>query len=132
MKKKVKQIVSLCMIVLLLCTSFDLSVFAKDESSEAQSESVKRSMDFNEGWSFQLGDVSGAEKMDFDDGAWRRLTLPHDWSIEQDFTHSVSSEIGHLPGERAGTERHLHCRKSIRISGYRLTLGAFIWIAIST
>ena len=98
MKKKVKQIVSLCMIVLLLCTSFDLSVFAKDESSEAQSESVKRSMDFNEGWSFQLGDVSGAEKMDFDDGAWRRLTLPHDWSIEQDFTHSVSSEIGHLPG----------------------------------
>ena len=59
---------------------------------------MKRSMDFNEGWSFQLGDVSGAEKMDFDDGAWRRLTLPHDWSIEQDFTHSVSSEIGHLPG----------------------------------
>lgn len=98
MKKKVKQIVSLCMIVLLLCTSFDLSVFAKDESSEAQSGNTERGMDFNEGWSFQLGDVSGAEKMDFDDGAWRRLTLPHDWSIEQDFTHSVSSEIGHLPG----------------------------------
>lgn len=98
MKKRVKQIISLCVIVLLLCTSFDLSVFAKDGSSEEQSEIAVRSMDFNEGWSFQLGDVAGAEKLDFDDNAWRRLTLPHDWSIEQDFTHSVSAEIGHLPG----------------------------------
>jgi beta-galactosidase len=34
------------------------------------------------GWRFMLGDPSGAERPGFDDGRWRRLDLPHDWSIE--------------------------------------------------
>ena len=34
------------------------------------------------GWRFALGDSSGAERPSFDDRAWRRLDLPHDWSIE--------------------------------------------------
>ena len=34
------------------------------------------------GWRFTLGDPSGAEQPGFDDRAWRRLDLPHDWSIE--------------------------------------------------
>lgn len=34
------------------------------------------------GWRFTLGDPSGAEQPGFDDRAWRRADLPHDWSIE--------------------------------------------------
>ena len=34
------------------------------------------------GWRFTLGDPAGAERPDFDDHRWRRLDLPHDWSIE--------------------------------------------------
>ncbi len=34
------------------------------------------------GWRFHLGDLSGAEKPGFPDSSWRRLDLPHDWSIE--------------------------------------------------
>ena len=34
------------------------------------------------GWRFTLGDPKGAEQATFDDRAWRRLDLPHDWSIE--------------------------------------------------
>jgi beta-galactosidase len=34
------------------------------------------------GWHFALGDQSGAEQPRFDDRQWRRLDLPHDWSIE--------------------------------------------------
>ncbi len=34
------------------------------------------------GWTFLLGDPAGAERPEFDDAAWRRLDLPHDWSIE--------------------------------------------------
>lgn len=98
MMKKCKQVISLFLAVLLLGSSVNLDVFAKENTSEEQKDNQERSTDFNEGWTFHLGDVSGAEKKDFDDGSWRRLTLPHDWSIEQDFTHSVSSEIGHLPG----------------------------------
>lgn len=37
---------------------------------------------FDEGWRFHRGDVPGAERADFDDGAWRQIDLPHDWSIE--------------------------------------------------
>jgi beta-galactosidase len=34
------------------------------------------------GWRFALGDHPGAEAVRFDDSRWRRLNLPHDWSIE--------------------------------------------------
>lgn len=34
------------------------------------------------GWRFILGDPSGAQQPGFDDRQWRRLDLPHDWSIE--------------------------------------------------
>jgi beta-galactosidase len=34
------------------------------------------------GWRFTLGDPAGAERPGFDDRSWRRLDLPHDWSIE--------------------------------------------------
>jgi beta-galactosidase len=33
-------------------------------------------------WGFLLGDPSGAEARSFDDASWRRVDLPHDWSIE--------------------------------------------------
>ncbi len=34
------------------------------------------------GWKFLRGHAVGAEKPAFNDGKWRRLGLPHDWSIE--------------------------------------------------
>jgi len=34
------------------------------------------------GWKFILGDPSGAEATTFSDAAWRKVDLPHDWSIE--------------------------------------------------
>jgi beta-galactosidase len=41
-----------------------------------------RQRSFDQGWRFLRGDVSGAEVPSFDDGSWRALDLPHDWSIE--------------------------------------------------
>lgn len=37
---------------------------------------------FDHGWSFFRGDAAGAEDPAFDDSKWRRVDLPHDWSIE--------------------------------------------------
>ena len=37
---------------------------------------------FDWDWKFHLGGAQGAEAVDFDDSLWRRLDLPHDWSIE--------------------------------------------------
>src|SRR5215469_8831608 len=33
-------------------------------------------------WKFVLGDPAGAEAASFDDSSWRKVDLPHDWSIE--------------------------------------------------
>ena len=37
---------------------------------------------FDENWRFHLGGAQGAESPEFDDSKWRKLDLPHDWSIE--------------------------------------------------
>src|SRR3954466_10343612 len=38
--------------------------------------------DFDAGWLFNYGDASGAGGASYDDGGWRKLSVPHDWSIE--------------------------------------------------
>ena len=37
---------------------------------------------FDDDWKFHRGDASGASDPKFDDGAWRTLDVPHDWSSE--------------------------------------------------
>jgi beta-galactosidase len=52
-------------------------------SAAAGRAAVPRSeSSFDEGWLFYRGDAGGADAPSFDDGAWRQLDLPHDWSIE--------------------------------------------------
>jgi len=40
---------------------------------------------FDSDWRFYQGELSGAEKVDFDDRSWRQLDVPHDWSIAGPF-----------------------------------------------
>lgn len=61
---------------LLLTLSFiclNLSTYAQN----ARNESL-----FDENWKFYKGDAAGAEATAFNDGSWRNIDLPHDWSIE--------------------------------------------------
>lgn len=37
---------------------------------------------FDDDWKFYRGGAQGAEKPPFDDSSWRKIDLPHDWSIE--------------------------------------------------
>jgi beta-galactosidase len=46
-----------------------------------RAQTVRVTSSFDQDWQFQKGDAPGAEKSDFDDSAWRRLDVPHDWSI---------------------------------------------------
>src|SRR5208282_4988410 len=43
---------------------------------------AERERPFNTNWLFLRGDAICAEQPNFDDSAWRRVDLPHDWSIE--------------------------------------------------
>ena len=46
-------------------------------------------------WAFLQGDGSGAEELGFDSSAWRKLDVPHDWSIEGDFDeHAATTGAG--------------------------------------
>ncbi|MFT3888738.1 MAG: glycoside hydrolase family 2 TIM barrel-domain containing protein [Arachnia sp.] len=49
-------------------------------------------------WSFLLGDEPDAWRKNHDDGAWRRVVVPHDWSVELPFSPECSSGTGYLPG----------------------------------
>lgn len=42
----------------------------------------RQRLSMDPGWRAALGDHVGAERPAFDDQRWRRLDLPHDWSIE--------------------------------------------------
>lgn len=49
---------------------------------------------FNKGWTFHLGDVPAAMQSNFVDHSWRKLDLPHDWSIELPFDSTSPTGTG--------------------------------------
>jgi len=60
-------------IVLCLTT---VPVFAQ------RADTARITSSFDRDWSFQKGDVPGADRNEFDDTSWRQLAVPHDWSID--------------------------------------------------
>src|SRR5215813_5132704 len=59
----------------------------------ANSRSGKR-VSFNQNWRFNLGDVPNGQDTGLNDSQWRQLDLPHDWSIEGEFSESAPSGAG--------------------------------------
>ena len=53
---------------------------------------------FNFDWKFYKGEVSNGQDPGLNDSEWRKLDLPHDWSIEANFDKSYASSTGYLPG----------------------------------
>jgi beta-galactosidase len=45
-------------------------------------------------WKFYLGDDKSASEISFNDNAWRTLDLPHDWSIEGQFSKDATTGGG--------------------------------------
>ncbi len=68
--------------------------------SFASSAQVRKTIDFNKDWKFFLGNDSLAYEEVHDDSKWRKLSLPHDWSIESDFKKEApaTNQGGSLPG----------------------------------
>ena len=63
-------------------------------------------INLNKEWKFHLGDAVGADYMGYSDGAWRSVTLPHDWSVEHIFDTANASGSGYLPGGTAWYRKH--------------------------
>jgi len=81
----------------LLLVIFSLMLLIQCTSKKENARSI---LNFGKDWKFQLGDISGAEAVKFDDSSWRKLNVPHDWSIEGEFSEKNPStpEGGALPG----------------------------------
>jgi beta-galactosidase len=77
---------------------FDLSGVAQAQITDISNG--LRGQNFNSGWKFNRGDVSGAQSTSFNDSAWRGLSVPHDWSIELAFNQGspAGSGGGYLDG----------------------------------
>ncbi len=54
--------------------SFGLSAGRDDETV--------KTISFDDGWLFFRGDAAGAQEPGFDASTWRKVEVPHDWSIE--------------------------------------------------
>lgn len=63
---------------------------------------------FNDGWLFELSDVKDADKSQTPDSAWRKLSLPHDWSIEGTYSPDLASGTGYLPGGIGWYRKHFN------------------------
>ena len=78
----------------------------KPELKPATNDEVKqliedRKVEFNQNWHFKLNaNAKDAVKPDADVSSWKKLDLPHDWSIYNDFDHNslAQNEGGQLNG----------------------------------
>ena len=70
---------------------------------------VRERVSFNNDWLFSLTDKqANASAPDTDDSGWRSLNLPHDWSIEADFSseNPATPGGGALPGGMGWYRKH--------------------------
>ncbi|HEY6224155.1 MAG TPA: glycoside hydrolase family 2 TIM barrel-domain containing protein, partial [Gemmatimonadales bacterium] len=69
-------------------------------AASAPAAAQRAVLDFDRDWRFHLGDVARAQEIAFADSGWRRLDLPHDWSIEGAFSDTNPAGVGGgaLPG----------------------------------
>ena len=49
-------------------------------------------------WLFSRADDPDAWAKRYDDATWRAVAVPHDWSVEEEFSATFSSGTGYLPG----------------------------------
>lgn len=68
-------------------------------TAQAQSKQGRDIKNFDKNWRFIKEDVTGGENPNFDDSKWRKLDVPHDWSIEGpiDQANPTGSGGGYMP-----------------------------------
>ncbi len=81
---------------LSLLPSFNASAIA---GHEQEYDDARVELDFNKGWSFSLEADEASFLKGYDDSAWEKVDLPHDFSMEQGFSETgTEAESGNIPG----------------------------------
>ena len=82
-----------------------LSVNLLSVIAEAQTRKIHS---FDNGWRFLKGDAANADRLSFDDAAWKKTNVPHDWSIEGPFDEKnpTGAGGGYLPSGVSWYRKH--------------------------
>jgi len=101
---------------------FNLFVVGALLLSCSTKKEVRQNEDFTQDWRFYLGDDSLAMNPQYNDSGWRTLDLPHDWSIEANFSKDAPATPGGgaLPG---GTGWY---RKTFTVDNSKASKNVFI------
>jgi len=137
----------------LACRRFLFAVLGALLFLPAHAEGGRERLSLDRGWLFHLGDIpfhvpatqdetyyatkaglaSGAAAVKFDDTAWRRLDLPHDWQIEQPFDPKANMAQGFRQRGIGWYRRYLTVPESDRGRHVELEFGAIathatVWV----
>ena len=91
-------------------------IFSSLNQSKAQKSNSRIQQPFDLDWSFKKDTIpSGPEKPTFDDSQWRKVDVPHDWSIED------------LPNQKEGSVMGPFSKESIGGHHTGYTVGGKAW-----
>ena len=101
---------SLIAVVILTCLFVGLSggSISRAHTYPSAPAAARMVSSFDSDWRFFKGDAPGAERPNFDDEAWRKLDVPHDWSIEGPFdkNNPTGGAGGFLPAGIGWYRKH--------------------------
>ena len=122
---------------LTLALSFLAAVAIWTAAAPAVAETRSLSQD----WLFRAGESEGAETPAFDEGGWRSVVVPHDWSIMDkpdgsppfDPKAIAGQDSGYLPGGIGWYRRHLsltsaEAAKVVRLNFEAIYMDADVWV----
>lgn len=73
----------------------------------SKAKPITKSTDFNLDWLFLLADPAKAFSLEHDDSRWRKLNVPHDWSVEHTFDNEKGNgATAYLPGGIGWYRKH--------------------------
>ena len=97
-KRKISLLLSFIMITGILQAPVTAEPAENYEIAAVSSENG-RDINFNKDWKFYLGTSTTAQNVSFNDSGWETVSIPHDFSIFQEFTtNGTEVESGYLPG----------------------------------
>ena len=66
----------------ILLSGFLLVTISVQAQQKNNRSVIVRDSPFDDNWLFTKDDVANAEQTTYDNATWRKIDLPHDWSIE--------------------------------------------------
>ena len=79
-----------------------------------------RTIELKDNWRFHLGECEEAWYKGYDDSSWRKVMVPHDWSVEAPFSKTYSSGTGYLQGGTGWYRVRFHLPEEYRGKRVRL------------